>query len=70
MQLRMVREGAPLEKIREDLTANFFTNPFGPHKRPALFVGNQFNPQRRASFTILSIYYPNVQDLPPGPPLF
>lgn len=70
MQLRMVREGASREQIRRDVSHNFHTNPFGPTKRPALYVGNQFNPQRRHTFTILGLYYPNVTDLPPSPALF
>lgn len=69
-QINRQREGWSDERIHDGIVQNFFANPFAEHKRPALFVGNQANPGRRTTFSVLSIYSPPVNDLPPSQTLF
>lgn len=48
----------------------FFDQMYSERKRPVLFVGNQENPARRASFTVLGSYYPNADQAVVDVPLF
>ena len=49
---------------------NFFDIPFGHSRRPLIFVGNQEDVRRRASFTVLGLYYPDAGDVEHTLPLF
>lgn len=71
MQFREQREGTSLDEIERRLRKNFFETPFGADRAPMVFVGNQANPQRRSTFSVLSIFYPRRIDMPPAvAPLF
>lgn len=48
------------------MTNNFQIKMFNPQKAPLIYVGNQENPTRRRSFTVLGVYYPDVRDAQPG----
>jgi hypothetical protein len=50
-------------ELEKAITRNFFEIPFAADRAPMLFVGNQENPARRASFTILGLYYPRSADI-------
>jgi len=41
--------------------------PFLRDTDPLTNVGNQENPQRRRSFTVLGLYYPQIGEADPGP---
>ena len=45
------------------ITRNFLEIPFSSERRPLILVGNQENIQRRASFTVLGLYYPRKSDI-------
>ena len=57
-------------ELKAAVTHNFFEVPFGPGRAPMIFVGNQENVQRRSSFTILGLYYPNAHDVEQTATLF
>jgi hypothetical protein len=40
--------------------------PFLRDTDPLIYVGNQENPQRRRSFTVLGLYYPQIGEADPG----
>jgi hypothetical protein len=50
-------------ELRVAIERNFLEIPFGEDRSPMIFVGNQENVQRRASFTVLGIYYPRKSDV-------
>ena len=52
------------------ITHRFFEIPFAAKKDPLLFVGNQEDVRRRASFTVLGLYYPDRFDAEKGRTLF
>jgi hypothetical protein len=60
----------PDDELRASIVDKFFGNPFAEHKSPLIFVGNQENPQRRASFTVLGLYYPRREEAEKGRTLF
>ncbi|MCK6212304.1 hypothetical protein KZX45_17310 [Georgenia sp. EYE_87] len=60
----------PEDRLRESIKKNFFHQMFGRDKQPLIFVGNQENPQRRQSFTVLGAYYPKIGDTPGDSVLF
>lgn len=49
--------------LKKAVTTNFVEIPFGRERAPLIFVGNQENVQRRASFTVLGLYYPRHTDV-------
>jgi hypothetical protein len=56
--------------LKAAITRNFFEVPFGPERAPMIFVGNQENIRRRASFTVLGLYYPKRSDIQQTDALF
>lgn len=58
------------EELRAAVTRNFFEIPFAVGRVPLIFVGNQEDVRRRASFTVLGLYYPEVGDIEQTTPLF
>lgn len=62
--------GRPDEELRAAITRNFREIPFAKDRAPRILVGNQENVQRRASFTVLGLYYPRRSDLFSTAPLF
>lgn len=54
------RSGAELEAA---IRHKFYEVPFGADRQPMIFVGNQEDIRRRASYTILGIYYPRIGDV-------
>lgn len=71
LQRRRRREGVSDEQLKTDITRNFFENATMPDRDPRLYVGNQANPARRRTFSVLGIYNPKRTDLPPAlGPLF
>lgn len=66
LQFRAERLGRSKEETEAWIQKKFFEEPFRPGTRPAVYVGNQANPQRRGTFSILGMYYPLVADLPPS----
>jgi hypothetical protein len=52
--------------LKAAVTNNFQIKMFNPQKAPLIYVGNQENPTRRRSFTVLGVYYPDVRDAQPG----
>ena len=50
-------------ELEQAITRNFFEIPFNADRAPMIFVGNQENIKRRASFTILGLYYPRKADV-------
>lgn len=57
-------------ELRAVITQKFFEIPFAPKKDPLIFVGNQEDVRRRASFTVLGLYYPDRSDAEKGRTLF
>jgi hypothetical protein len=55
--------GRPAEELEKAITRNFRSVPFGDDRDPLIFVGNQEAIQRRASFTVLGLYYPKKSDV-------
>lgn len=55
--------GRPTAELERAIARNFHEIPFGTDRAPLIFVGNQENVRRRASFTILGLYYPKKSDL-------
>lgn len=64
LQLRGRREGRPLDQLREDIRRNFLERPTRTGRELSLFVGNQANPQKRGTFSVLGLYYPEQRELP------
>lgn len=56
--------------LKTVITRNFFDIPFQAKREPLLFVGYQESIRRRASFTILGLYYPERADAEKGRTLF
>ena len=52
--------------LKAAVTNNFQAKMFNPQKAPLIYVGNQENPTRRRSFTVLGVYYPDVRDAQAG----
>ncbi|HEX8093438.1 hypothetical protein [Jatrophihabitans sp.] len=50
-------------ELKSAITRNFIDLPFSGERQPLIFVGNQENVQRRASFTVLGLYYPRRSDI-------
>ena len=61
LQLRY-RHSATAE-LKSVITRNFLEVPFSSDREPMVLVGNQENVQRRASFTVLGLYYPRKSDI-------
>lgn len=57
-------------ELQAVITQNFFNNPFSARKDPLIFVGNQEDIRRRASFTVLGLYYPRRHEAEKGRTLF
>lgn len=55
--------GKSVDQLKQAVTRNFRDIPFGPERSARIFVGNQENIRRRASFTILGLYYPRLEDI-------
>jgi hypothetical protein len=53
----------PDADLKAAVIRNFLEIPFSQERRPMLLVGNQENVQRRASFTVLGLYYPKWSDI-------
>jgi hypothetical protein len=53
----------PTEELISAITTNFLEIPFSSDREPMVLVGNQENVQRRASFTVLGLYYPRSSDI-------
>lgn len=68
LQLRY--RGRSDSELEAAITSNFFAVPFGSERAPMLFVGNQENVARRASFTVLGLYYPKRTDIAQTETLF
>ena len=51
------------EELKGAVRHNFFEIPFASGRSPLIFVGNQEDVRRRASFTVLGLYYPKVGDV-------
>ncbi len=51
------------EELKAAVTRNFFEIPFAAGRSPLIFVGNQEDVRRRSSFTVLGLYYPEVDDI-------
>jgi len=60
------RYGRSDTELKAAVTDNFQTKMFDPHKAPLIYVGNQENPTRRRSFTVLGVYYPDIRDAQAG----
>jgi hypothetical protein len=56
--------------LQAAITRNFFEVPFAAERAPMIFVGNQENIRRRASFTVLGLYYPRWSDIRQADSLF
>jgi len=52
--------------LKAAVTNNFLTKMFNPGKAPLIYVGNQENPTRRGSFTVLGVDYPDIRDAQAG----
>ncbi len=60
------RYGSSDLDLKAAVTDNFLTKMFNPRKAPLIYVGNQENPTRRGSFTVLGVYYPDRKDAQVG----
>jgi hypothetical protein len=60
----------PDDELRAIIIERFFRIPFAERKSPLIFVGNQEKPERRASFTVLGLYYPAHAEAEKGRTLF
>lgn len=60
----------PEDELKEAVRRNFFEIPFASGRSPLIFVGNQEDVRRRASFTVLGLYYPKPGDVEQTTPLF
>jgi hypothetical protein len=68
---RQQRDGASLDQLRKDIEKNFLEVPIRRDRALSLFVGNQADPRKRGTFSVLGLYYPERKDLPPAAaPLF
>lgn len=47
-------------ELKDAIRTNFYEKPFAPDRLPLIFVGNQEDIRRRASFTVLGLYYPRA----------
>lgn len=47
-----------LDELKAAVTRNFWSIPFAAARAPLILVGNQEDVRRRASFTVLGLYYP------------
>ncbi|MEE6273319.1 hypothetical protein V2J56_08155 [Georgenia sp. MJ206] len=68
--LQYYQRALPDVKLRASIREKFFDQMYGASKRPLIFVGNQENPQRRQSFTVLGTYYPKAGQTPGDNVLF
>jgi hypothetical protein len=57
-------------ELKTAVTRNFFEIPFAAGRSPMIFVGNQEDVRRRASFTVLGLYYPQADAIEHTTPLF
>lgn len=55
--------GRSEEELKTAVKRNFFEIPFASGRSPLIFVGNQEDVRRRASFTVLGLYYPKKGDI-------
>lgn len=53
-------------ELKAAITNNFHAKIFNARKAPMIYVGNQENPTRRRSFTVLGFYYPDARDAQAG----
>lgn len=60
----------PENELKAAAMRNFFQIPFAVGRSPLIFVGNQEDVRRRAAFTVLGLYYPDVGDIEPTTRLF
>jgi hypothetical protein len=58
------------DELKAAVTRNFLEIPFAANRSPLIFVGNQEDPRRRASFTVLGLYYPEKSAIEHTVPLF
>lgn len=68
LQHRM--RGRTDEELEAAIRQKFCDQMFGSDRQPLIFVGNQENPQRRHSFTVLGVYYPRIGETPGDSVLF
>lgn len=54
------------DEVKAAIHEKFLVQVFERDTDPLIFVGNQANPQRRRSFTVLGLYYPRAGDADPG----
>lgn len=52
--------------VRQAIQDRFMKQPFLRDTDPLIYVGNQESPQRRRSFTVLGLYYPQIGEADPG----
>jgi hypothetical protein len=50
--------GRSEDDLKSAISRNFCEIPFAPDRSPLIFIGNQEDIRRRASFTVLGLYYP------------
>jgi hypothetical protein len=62
--------GEPDSAVEAAVREKFLNAPFREDRRPLIFVGNQENVRRRASFTVLGLYYPRRNEVPQVETLF
>lgn len=58
------------DELKAAVTRNFLEIPFAANRSPLIFVGNQEDVRRRASFTALGLYYPEKSAIQQTAPLF
>jgi hypothetical protein len=58
------------DALKAAVTRNLLEIPFAANRSPMIFVGNQEDVRRRASFTVLGLYYPEAKDIEHTAPLF
>jgi hypothetical protein len=57
-------------ELKAAVTRNFLDVPFAANRSSMIFVGNQEDVRRRASFTVLGLYYPESSAIEHTTPLF
>jgi hypothetical protein len=58
------------DELKAAIKRNFLEIPFANDRAPMVFVGNQENITRRASFTVLGIHYPRRSEVEQSGRLF
>lgn len=58
------------DDLRAAIARNFLKIPFATDRAPMIFVGNQADIRRRASYTVLGLYYPRRSEVAQTETLF